>query len=40
MASRTLNIGVRISTYLGEVDPGRLLRLTGGIIETEDDTSG
>lgn len=40
VASRTLNIGVRISTYLGEVDPGRLLRLTGGIIETEDDTSG
>jgi len=39
-ASRTLNIGVRISTYLGEVDPGRLLRLTGGVIEVEDDTSG
>lgn len=39
-ASRTLNIGIRISTYLGEIDPGRLLRLTGGIIETEDDTSG
>ena len=34
LASRALNIGVRISTYLGEVDPERLLRLTGGIIET------
>jgi hypothetical protein len=33
-ASRALNIGVRISTYLGEVDPERLLRLTGGIVET------
>lgn len=39
-ASRTLNIGVRISTYLDEVDPGRLLRLTGGIVESEGDTSG
>jgi len=39
-ASRTLNIGVRISTYLDEVDPGRLLRLTGGIVETEEDPSG
>jgi len=36
-ASRALNIGVRISTYLGEVDPDRLLRLTGGIVETDDD---
>lgn len=35
-ASRTLDIGVRISTYLGEVDPERLLRLTGGIVETGD----
>jgi len=34
-ASRSLNIGVRLSTYLGEVDPDRLLRLTGGIVETE-----
>ncbi len=39
-ASRTLAIGVRISTYLDEVDPGRLLRLTGGIVETEEDPSG
>ncbi len=39
-ASRTLSIGVRISTYLGEVDPGRLLRLTGGVITVEDDTDG
>lgn len=39
-ASRTLYIGVRISTYLDEVDPERLLRLTGGIVESEEDTSG
>ena len=36
LASRTLDIGVRISTYLGEVDPERLRRLTGGIVETDD----
>lgn len=36
-ASRELNIGVRISTYLGEVDPERLRRLTGGIVVAEDD---
>jgi len=36
LASRALDIGVRISTYLGEVDPERLLRLTGGIVETEE----
>lgn len=35
-ASRALNIGVRLSTYLGEVDPERLLRLTGGIVESDD----
>jgi len=34
-ASRELNIGVRLSTYLGEVDPDRLRRLTGGIVEIE-----
>ena len=39
LASRSLNIGVRLSTYLGEVDPDRLLRLTGGIVE-EEDTNG
>lgn len=38
-ASRTLDIGVRISTYLGEVDPERLRRLTGGIVETDDGTA-
>jgi Tfp pilus assembly protein PilO len=37
LASRSLNIGVRISTYLGEVDPDRLHRLTGGIVETDDE---
>ncbi len=37
LASRSLNIGVRISTYLGEVDPERLLRLTGGIVESAAD---
>lgn len=37
LASRSLNIGVRISTYLGEVDPERLRRLTGGIVETAAD---
>jgi len=36
LASRSLDIGVRISTYLGEVDPERLLRLTGGIVETQE----
>jgi Tfp pilus assembly protein PilO len=39
LASRSLNIGVRLSTYLGEVDPDRLLRLTGGIVE-EKNTNG
>jgi len=34
-ASRSLKIGVRLSTYLGQVDPDRLRRLTGGIVETE-----
>jgi Tfp pilus assembly protein PilO len=36
-ASRELRIGVRMSTYLGEVDPERLRRLTGGIVVAEDD---
>jgi hypothetical protein len=39
LASRSLNIGVRLSTYLGKVDPDRLLRLTGGIVE-EKNTNG
>ena len=34
-ASRSLKIGVRLSTYLGQVDPDRLRRLTGGLVETE-----
>lgn len=34
-ASRSLKIGVRLSTYLGQVDPDRLRRLTGGIVEAE-----
>jgi hypothetical protein len=34
-ASRSLKIGVRLSTYLGQVDPDRLRRLTGGIVETD-----
>jgi hypothetical protein len=36
-ASRELRIGVRLSTYLGEVDPDRLRRLTGGIVESDDE---
>ena len=35
LASRTLAIGVRISTYLGAVDVERLRRLTGGLGEPE-----
>lgn len=38
-ASRSLKIGVRLSTYLGQVDPDRLRRLTGGIVETESEPS-
>jgi hypothetical protein len=34
-ASRSLRIGVRLSTYLGQVDPDRLRRLTGGIVESD-----
>jgi Tfp pilus assembly protein PilO len=34
-ASRTLDIGVRLSTYLGEADADRLERLTGGIVAAE-----
>lgn len=37
LASRELQIGVRLSTYLSEVDPDRLRRLTGGIVEAEAD---
>lgn len=37
LASRELDIGVRLSTYLSEVDPDRLRRLTGGIVEIVDD---
>jgi Tfp pilus assembly protein PilO len=33
LASRELDIGVRLSTYLSEVDPDRIRRLTGGIVE-------
>lgn len=41
LASRQLSIGVRISTYLGEVDPERLHRLTGGIVNaTDSDAEG
>ncbi len=39
-ASRVLQIGVRLSTYLGEVDPGRLARLTGGITDNGETTDG
>jgi Tfp pilus assembly protein PilO len=39
-ASRVLSIGVRISTYLGEVDQERLSRLTGGIGDTEGGSDG
>jgi Tfp pilus assembly protein PilO len=39
-ASRSLNIGVRISTYLGAVDPDRLRRLTGGPVEDEGGSDG
>ncbi len=39
LASRTLEMGVRLSTYLGEVDPERLRRLTGGLSE-ESETGG
>lgn len=35
-ASRALSIGVRISTYLGDVDRDRLSRLTGGIGTSEE----
>jgi Tfp pilus assembly protein PilO len=35
-ASRLLSIGVRLSTYLDEVDPTRLARLTGGIVESSE----
>ena len=35
-ASRALSIGVRISTYLGDVDRDRLSRLTGGIKAPEE----
>jgi Tfp pilus assembly protein PilO len=35
-ASRSLNIGVRLSTYLGEADPERLHRLTGGIVDSDE----
>jgi Tfp pilus assembly protein PilO len=40
LASRSLNIGVRISTFLGEVDPERLRRLTGGLGDTEEISDG
>ncbi|MEE4274084.1 MAG: GspMb/PilO family protein [Thermoanaerobaculales bacterium] len=36
-ASRVLDMGVRLSTYLDEADPDRLRRLTGGI--GDDDTA-
>ncbi|HSN56045.1 MAG TPA: hypothetical protein VLT32_15330, partial [Candidatus Sulfomarinibacteraceae bacterium] len=39
-ASRALDIGVRISTYLDAVDPDRLRRLTGGIAAAEADGGG
>jgi hypothetical protein len=38
VASRELKIGVRLSTYLSEVDPDRLRRLTGGIAAAEAET--
>jgi len=37
LASRELQIGVRLSTYLSEVDPDRLRRLTGGIVAADAD---
>lgn len=37
LASRELDIGVRLSTYLSEVDPDRMRRLTGGIVESVDE---
>jgi Tfp pilus assembly protein PilO len=40
LASRSLNIGVRISTFLGEVDPDRLRRLTGGLGDSEEVSGG
>ena len=36
LASRTLDMGVRLFTYLDEADPDRLRRLTGGIVEGSD----
>jgi Tfp pilus assembly protein PilO len=39
-ASRALDIGVRISTYLDAVDPDRLRRLTGGIAAAEAEGGG
>jgi Tfp pilus assembly protein PilO len=36
LASRELSIGVRISTYLGEVDPDRLRRLTGEMATSDE----
>jgi Tfp pilus assembly protein PilO len=39
-ASRLLRIGVRLSTYLGEVDPERLARLTGGIVDDGEASDG
>jgi hypothetical protein len=37
LASRELDIGVRLSTYLSKVDPDRMRRLTGGIVESVDE---
>ena len=39
-ASRALDIGVRISTYLGAVDPDRLRRLTGAVAEEKGNGDG
>ncbi len=39
-ASRLLSIGVRLSTYLGEADPTRLARLTGGIAKDQGADNG
>ena len=39
-ASRLLTIGVRLSTYLGEADPTRLARLTGGIATDDGADNG
>jgi Tfp pilus assembly protein PilO len=39
-ASRLLRIGVRLSTYLGDVDPDRLARLTGGIVDDGEASDG